>query len=152
MVKLERLNQSFEHHAQNAQGLVDDIGSNLTALAKGFESLANTLKDMASRQRTDLQQQEDQRQAVLHELKGHQTTLGHIRSSSNHARDHLKNLVWEVHELRTAQSKPDGTVSKDGESLLCTMNENLKVVGKAWNGMIGRLLSFWEGPFSGANW
>lgn len=66
--QLVQLSQVFDRNAKGAQALVDSIGANLTGMAKGFESLANTLKDTSSRQRSDLKEQEGHRQAILDEL------------------------------------------------------------------------------------
>lgn len=53
---LEKLVNGFQAQTDHLQNISDDLGQNLVALGRGFEKLAEVLKDLHSRQRLDHQE------------------------------------------------------------------------------------------------
>ena len=72
--------------------------------------------------------------AVVREITATKEILSHVRANTNGHTTALKNLLWEVAELRTGgQSKDSGAVTSQSGSLLAA-------IGNGFENQIGLLL------------
>lgn len=69
----------------------DDLGQNLMALGRGFEKLAEVLKDLHSRQRLDHQEVEGRHQKIMEKMDGQNEIFKQVREGINGVNDALKN-------------------------------------------------------------
>lgn len=66
------------------------------ALGRGFEKLAEVLKDLHSRQRLDHQEVEGRHQKVMDKMESRIEIFKHIRSGIKGVKDALKNTNWTL--------------------------------------------------------
>ena len=82
------------------QSTLDHMESTLDKFGTSFNTLGDTLKDMFASQRTSGNKEEELRKKVVSEITATKEILSHVRANTNSQAKELRNMVWEVAELR----------------------------------------------------
>ena len=104
------------------QSTLDKMASSLDKFGTSFTTLGDTLKDMVASQRTSGNKEEELRRSMVREITATKEIPRHVRANTNGHAKELKNLIWEVAELRTGGKSPStGDVDASSGSLLSTI-------------------------------
>ena len=105
---------------------MDKVTEALGGFATSVGTLADTLKDMAANQRTAQNVGDDQQKKMVSELGQCREMLVHVRNNTKQATQDLKNVAWQMSELRAGGTDQKGAVTSQSGSMLYLISEDLK--------------------------
>ena len=106
--------------------VVSKVGESLEGFTNTIGTLSTTLKDLSADQRTQNNQQDDLQHKMHYELQGIKDLCNHVRSNTLTMCKELKNVQWQVSEMRSGTTDGNGVVSGSKGSLLYLMHEDMK--------------------------
>ena len=109
----------------SVEATMDKVSTSLGGFATSVGTLAETLKDMAANQRTAQNAGEYQQKKMVAELGQAREMLVHIRSNTMATSKDVKNCAWQMAELRSGATDPNGAVTSQAGSLLYLLSERI---------------------------
>ena len=139
------LRQKEMNVGQNVMDSVETTMDKVTTALGGFATsvgtLAETLKDMAANQRTASNVGDDQQKKMVSELGQCREMLVHVRNNTKQATQDLKNVAWQMSELRSGAADQNGEVTAQKGSLLYLVSEDLKTSCQAVMDVLGKTVT-----------
>ena len=126
MLYLEKEMNVGQNVMDSVETTMDKVTTALGGFATSVGTLAETLKDMAANQRTASNVGDDQQKKMVSELGQCREMLVHVRNNTKQATQDLKNVAWQMSELRSGAADQNGEVAAQKGSLLYLVSEDLK--------------------------
>ena len=138
MLYLEKEMNVGQNVMDSVETTMDKVTTALGGFATSVGTLAETLKDMAANQRTALNVGDDQQKKMVSELGQCREMLVHVRNNTKQATQDLKNVAWQMSELRSGATDQSGAVTTQAGSMLYLVSEDLKTSCQAMLEAMGK--------------
>ena len=141
MLYLEKEMNVGQNVMDSVETTMDRVTTALGGFATSVGTLAETLKDMAANQRTASNVGHDQQKKMVSELGQCREMLVHVRNNTKQATQDLKNVAWQMSELRSGAADQNGEVTAQKGSLLYLVSEDLKASCQAVLDVLGKTVT-----------
>ena len=123
---MEKESNIHQNSMDQVETVVSKVGESLEGFTNTIGTLSTTLKDLSADQRTQNNQQDDLQHKMHYELQGIKDLCNHVRSNTLTMCKELKNVQWQVSEMRSGTTDGNGAVSGSKGSLIYLMHEDMK--------------------------
>ena len=123
---MEKESNMHQNSMDQVETVVSRVGESLEGFTNTIGTLSTTLKDLSADQRTQNNQQDDLQRKMHYELQGIKDLCNHVRSNTLTTCKELKNVQWQVSEMRSGTTDANGVVSGNKGSLIYLMHEDMK--------------------------
>ena len=123
---MEKESNIHQNSMDQVETVVSKVGESLEGFTNTIGTLSTTLKDLSADQRTQNNQQDDLQHKMHYELQGIKDLCNHVRSNTLTMCKELKNVQWQVSEMRSGTTDGNGVVSGSKGSLIYLMHEDMK--------------------------
>ena len=123
---MEKESSMHQNSMDQVETVVSKVGESLEGFTNTIGTLSTTLKDLSADQRTQNNQQDDLQRKMHYELQGIKDLCNHVRSNTLNTCKELKNVQWQVSEMRSGTTDANGVVSGNKGSLIYLMHEDMK--------------------------
>ena len=123
---MEKESNMHQNSMDQVETVVSKVGESLEGFTNTIGTLSTTLKDLSADQRTQNNQQDDLQRKMHYELQGIKDLCNHVRSNTLNTCKELKNVQWQVSEMRSGTTDANGVVSGNKGSLIYLMHEDMK--------------------------
>ena len=141
LLYLEKEMNVGQNVMDSVETTMDKVTEALGGFATSVGTLADTLKDMAANQRTAQNVGDDQQKRMVSELGQCREMLVHVRNNTKQATQDLKNVAWQMSELRSGAADQNGEVTAQKGSLLYLVSEDLKTSCQAVMDVLGKTVT-----------
>ena len=123
---MEKESNIHQNSMDQVETVVSKVGESLEGFTNTIGTLSTTLKDLSADQRTQNNQQDDLQRKMHYELQGIKDLCNHVRTNTLNTIKELKNVQWQVSEMRSGTADANGAVSSNKGSLIYLMHEDMK--------------------------